>query len=138
MSYDQQKDQLILQVAGSLASVATLAGLFYMPFHPIVVQEFSAMITTSPTVTPATIILKRRPTPGSDSGAITIGTLILPVGATIGNVYYKKGLDTKCYPGDEIAIGVTAAATAGAATFGFAWSPNWDIPANNSKMIASA
>jgi len=139
MSYDQQKDQLLLAIAAATTATGVIAGTrWYPPFHPVTVQEFSAQITTSPTVTATILALKRRPTPGSATGEVIILTLTLPVAAVIGNVYYKRGGDTKISPGDELVVDVTQASTAGAATMGCAWSPSWEAPANNAKMIASA
>lgn len=142
MSYDQQKDQIAM-LGGIGTPIITTTGpiavtRYYVPFYPVYVTEFTAMIVTSPTVTPAILALKRRPTPGSATGEVIIGTLTLPVAAVIGNVYYKRGLRTKCFPGDEIVIDMTQVATAGAATFGMVIIPAWELPGNNTKMIASA
>jgi hypothetical protein len=138
MAYDQQKDQVFFISAGALTSAATLATFYYVPFHPIVVQEFCARITTSPTVTAAVVRIKKRPTPGSDTGQVLGLTLTLPVAAVIGTVYWKKGGDLLVRPGEQLCVEVTSVATAGAADFGVSFSPSWDSPGNSTLMVASA
>lgn len=80
-----------------------------------VVRAIAFVVTTAMTVTDAVIALKKRPTPGSASGESTIYSATIPVtGSAIGKVYVKRGLNTELVPGDELALELITASTAGA------------------------
>ena len=137
MAYDHQKSDVL---AGSNISVATTGVKTNTPAgtFPFVVRAFAAVIRTVPTVTATIVTGKRRPTPGSATGEVIIGTLVLPTTAALGNLYYKTGFSTKVFAGEEFVFDVTTASTAGAADLIVQTEPNWDIPGNSPKMILSA
>lgn len=144
MAYTHQNlDTWLTAVTGALTTSVVdplVTGMtnFRPGYQPIVVNAIYAVIVTSPTVTAAVLTFKFRPTIGSATGEVVIGTLTLPVAAVIGNMYYKKVDNTKCSATGEVVVSVTTASTAGAAALGFIAVPSWEAPTNNAKMIASA
>ncbi len=106
--------------------------------RPLIVRGFCAVITTAPTVTAPVINVKRRPTPGSSSGEVSIGTLTLPVATAIGKSVYKEGFAVRINPGEECVFDCTTAATAGAATLCLDVEESPERLANEADAIASA
>lgn len=102
------------------------------------IRKIMAHVTTSPTVTATVITVRKRSARGITSGQVTIGTITIPVGATIGNIYYKDLDSVKYEPGNELVFEVTTTSTAGA---GFvacsAYQSNQDY-SNVAVAIASA
>jgi hypothetical protein len=139
MAYNHQQVEVQLVQAVSLAPADPLAGTRWSPgMTPQRVRAISATITTITATAIITLTFKYRPTPGSSSGEVTIGTLTLPIGAAVGKVYYKKGLDYLVQPGGEVVVQAAGASATGNATLGMLTEPHWEMPANNSNAIASA
>jgi hypothetical protein len=107
--------------------------------RPVDVIAVAITITTAITVTDAIAAVKYRPTPGSASGEVVLGTITLPVsGSAIGKQYYKRLTPYKALPGGELVLDVTQAATAGAGIAGLLTNENTDHPSNVTNMVASA
>jgi hypothetical protein len=89
--------------------------------------------STNPAVT-----FTRRPTFGSTSGAILLGTVTIPTGSAVGTVIYKNIAPVNLYPGDELSLAQTVqASTAGQGFYMFEIDDDPEVPANQSKMLAS-
>lgn len=138
MSYAHQTEEVTQLVANSLADAANVAGSrFYAGRQPRLVRSLWATITTVVSVAAVTVTWKYRPTPGSDTGAVTLGTLVLPNGTAAGKSVWKDVTPLKLMPGSELIVSFTGGG-AGNASLGFASSPAWDVPENNANAIASA
>jgi hypothetical protein len=105
-------------------------------------QLFFAISTSVVSSGNVIVAFKRRPTIGSSSGEVTIGSLTIPGGAAAGKVYYKQVSPVVCAAGEQIVIEVTtAAAGMGAAGNGqgfFDAEQDPETNANNPDMVASA
>jgi hypothetical protein len=124
--------------------VVTSAAAIGTPIHPVlqkfVVRGFALILTAAITGSDAIVELRKRITPGSDTGAVAVTTITLPLtGTAIGQVYYKRGLNVSLQPGDELIMVVTDTATAGT-VYGYAEvDPQPEVPGNlGAEMIASA
>lgn len=131
----------LISTAESLASAAVIAR--FMAMHQVQVKQIAFVVSTA-TVSSANIVVtvKRRPTVGSSSGEVTIGTLSIPTGVAAGKMYYKNVTPVTVAQGEEIVFEVTTAAAgmgaAGAGYSGFDAEHDPEVPANNSDMVASA
>lgn len=135
-----------IDTAVNLAAVAaSYAG--YAVLQPVSVKRLMFFVTTQVTAgtTAPKIQLLSYPTYASATSAATLGTLTIPNGAAVGNVYFKDLSDaTRVLAGAELAIQApsTQAADAGTAAgggwVGFIWEPAPDADANNTKLVASA
>lgn len=93
------------------------------------------------TTTAPQVSFYARPTPGSSSGQLLLGTLILPSGTAAGTVVYKNIESIKIPPGYDLAVvGAVQAvgSAAGAGFVGFKGFVNAEDPRNVSVMLASA
>lgn len=98
----------------------------------------SATSTANPVVT-----FQRRPTPGSATGAVTLGTITIPTGSAAPKVYFKDITPVILNAGESIAFNLTtqgtdASAAAGTAYAGAELLPTPEVPLNESNMVASA
>jgi hypothetical protein len=124
--------------------VVTSAAAIGTPFHPglqkFVVRAFALVLTAAITGSDAIVELRKRITPGSDTGAVAVGTITLPLtGTAIGQVYYKRGFNVSIQPGDELIMVVTDVATAGTVFGKVELDPQPEVPGNlGAEMIASA
>ena len=88
------------------------------------------------------VTFTRRPTPGSLTGAVLLGTLVIPAGTAIGKVLYKDISPAKLFPGDALALEATVASAGGGAAgmgyYGFDLDLQPEVVANSSDMVASA
>lgn len=108
-------------------------GLAYM-----IVRAAAVVVTTAMTVTAPVLSLKKRPTAGAAGGETTEATLTTPTARVAGDVVYKRGLNIKIEPGQNLTADVTTAATAGAADIVIEADYASEIPAALAKMFASA
>lgn len=85
-----------------------------------------------------------RPTPGSSSGQVLLGTLTIPNGTAANKVLYKDvEPTTNLLPGGELSLQYVTSATdsgsaAGAGFFGFDIDEIPEVAANQPNMVASA
>lgn len=148
MSYDHQKNFLLLPdtatpaaddydialgTSGVVAAQPVTGGI------PMMVEAAFAQVVTTFDTADTVLTISRRPTPGSDTGKVSIGTLTIPNAAAAPNVYYKEfTTPTKVSPGEEILIETDGGTTNGTAILSLRMRPVWEHPSNNTKMIASA
>lgn len=107
------------------------------------VSRLAFAISTSVVSTGDVVVtFKRRPTLGSSSGEVSLGTLTMPNGAAAGKIYYKDIDPVVCAEGEEIICEVTtAAAGMSAAGNGQGYVVSNEDPeesANNSDLVESA
>lgn len=104
-------------------------------------QLYFAISTATVSNADIVVAFKRRPTLGSASGEVTIGSLNITTGAAAGRVFYKYVDPVVCAAGEQIVIEVTTAAGGmGAAGNGqgfFSAQQDPETDANNSDMIES-
>ncbi len=105
--------------------------------------KFYVTLLVAASTTAPVVEFNRRPTYNSSSGEIALGTLTIPNGAAVGSVYYKDIDPVVLFPGDELSFehitqAVDASAAAGAGFYAFEIEEDPEVPANQSKMIASA
>jgi hypothetical protein len=88
-----------------------------------------------------TVVVTKRPTPKSASGASAVGTITVPSGTAIGKTVYKR-LSTPIgfTVGDSMHIAWTVGTgtPTGMGCFSAICSEDPETPANNSDMVASA
>lgn len=133
--YDhQQLDELI---SNSLDTSGANAATKVVGSQPVIIRGLWATVTTAVTTATATLTFSSRPTPGSASGATTLGTLAITVGA-VGRQFYKNITPVKVMPGSEIHVVSDGGGDAGVVGVGYRCTPSWENPANNTAQIASA
>jgi hypothetical protein len=142
--YDHQRDVPLL-LAGAAATDADIAlgtaavvAVAYAGLQPFKVTDLTAQVVTTFDTADTVLTVTRRPTPGSGTGAVTIGTLTIPNAAAAPNVYYKEFDPVTISPGEEIVISTDGGTTNGTAILRLGSRPAWEHPSNNSKLIASA
>ncbi len=138
--YDHQKvnRQILAPTAIDTAANPIAGSRHYNGTMPLRMRAIWATVTVAVTTTATVLTFKARPTPGSATGEITIGTLTIPTSAAVGRTVYKKGLDVMVPAGHEISIQTDGAGDAGTVAAGFEADPSWEAPVNNSLMLASA
>ena len=145
--YTEQSIAVVPVGTGVLAAdVLTATGDHgeYVVLSPCSVRRIMAYVSTAvvgPTTAPV-VTFRRRPTPGSATGQIDLGTLTVPTGTAVGKVVYKDVSPVKLDVGDSILITVSTAATggtpAGGAYYGFELELSPDDPRNQPDMVQSA
>jgi len=140
MSYDHQKvaPMILAPTAIDTAANPIAGSRYYNGNVPLRVRKIWATVTVAVTTLATTLTFKARPTPGSATGEITIGTLTIPTSAAIGKTVYKKNLDVLVPAGHEISIQTGGEGDAGTVAAGFVADPSWEGEANNTLMVASA
>jgi len=134
---DAKLDAMLVQ-AGSVAPADPIAlARLGVGLQPMMIDKLWATITTVTAVAIVTLTFKWRPTPGSATAEVAIGTLVLPIGAVVGKQYYKNVTPYKALPGGEVVVQAAGASATGNAHIGVSYSNAWDAPLNNANMIAS-
>lgn len=119
----------------SLGSVAVIGEILIGTRIKINMLKF---IVTTVTVGAATVRFSNRITPGSDTGAIVLGTLTIPAATPVGKVLYKAITPAVMSVGDSLKCEVTANATSGAGMYLFEGEQDPEAAANEADMILSA
>lgn len=125
------------------AAAASYAG--YGVMYPICLRRLYFMVTTQVTagLTAPIVNFQYHPTYASATGAVTLGTLSIPNGTTVGSVVYKDISDsTRLIAGSELSLygqvaAVDSGTAAGAGWFGMIWELDPDADANSSNLIKS-
>lgn len=145
MSYEHQQDAMVAPIAGAAATDADVAlgtaavvGLLYAGLQPIMVKGISAQVVTTFDTADTVLTVRKRVTPGSDTGSTILGTLTIPNAAAAPNTYYKKFDPVKLSAGEELVVSTDGGTTAGTAILRLETMPSWEAPQNNTKLIASA
>lgn len=125
------------------AAVGNYAG--YAVSGPVALNRVTFLVTTAVTSgsVAGQVAFKRFPTYGSTTGSVSIGSLIIPNAASVGQVYYKDLGYVKLNAGEELMIqkgvqAVDAGSAAGAGWVNFTFEPAPDAVGNQTNMIASA
>jgi hypothetical protein len=144
MSYDHQQDGSVAPIAGAAATDADIAlgtaavvGLFYAGIQPVVCKAITAQVVTTFDTADTVLTIRKRITPGSDTGSTILGTLTIPNGAVAPNTYYKKFDGAKLSAGEELVVSTDGGTTAGTAIIRLDMTPSWEAVGNNAKLIAS-
>ncbi len=106
---------------GTALDLTTTASNEYLVNEPAQVEEIGIIIKTA-TVSSGGIVVTvtARPTVGSATGAVTIGTITIPTAIAAGKLYTNKVTPVSVSPGYSINVAVTtAAAGVGAAGNGY-------------------
>jgi len=138
--YSDQKSftQMVTAATGVIAlGTAGIVGRLFPGMTPITVHQIWATITVAADAA-ETLTFHKRPTPGSTTGASTIGVLTIPDTTAAGKQLYKKVTPVKVLPGQEIALETAGNSTNLVAACGIVAYPTWEEPAANTNMIASA
>lgn len=138
--YTDQKADITLLPPTSLADAAFIAGSRAYPSTPAIVRRLWATITAAVATAACVVTFTYRPTPGSATGQVTLGTLTLPNGTAAGKFVYKTlSTATKIMPGGELVLSFSGGSGAGGlAAVGVTTDPSWDSDSNNTNAIASA
>jgi len=130
--------------AENIAATAAVYGEYYVT-KPCSVFEFRFIVTLAIAASTAAPVvkIKRRPTPGSDSGAVDIATITIPTGTAAGKVMVKRVAPVQLNVGDTLCFQhVTQATDAGtAAGTGFydvALEIDEESDGNQSDLVVSA
>jgi hypothetical protein len=122
------------------ATAAQYSG--YAVLQPVSVRRLMFFVTTATTfglIAPK-VAVTSRPTYGSTSNAVTIGTMTIATGLTAGNVVVKDISDNVRIPaGNELSLDINVQGTdsgtaQGAGWFGIIWELAPDADANQTKM----
>lgn len=139
-SHSRLDNQAMTAATGviALGTAGIVGRLFPGMSGPVTVHGFWATVTVAFDTADTILTLKRRPTPGSATGEVTIATMTIPNGAAVGKQYYEiAAAPVKVFPGEEIAIETDGGTTAGVAAVGVVTTPSWEHPSNNANMITS-
>jgi hypothetical protein len=128
----------------NLASAAAFYGS-YIVMRKCQLSRLLGCVTTAvaASVTPPVVSIYARPTPGSSSGQVLIGTLSFPNLQGVGSVLYKDISPVELVPGTEIALdhstqAVDGSSAAGAALIGFELDDVPESADDSSNMVLSA
>lgn len=139
MAYNHQMTEVMINPSASIAPANPVATARWCPgMTKQRIRGISATITVVTATEIITLTFKYRPTPGSATNEVTIGTLTLPIGAAVGKVYWKKGLNYLVEPGGEVVVQSAGASATGSAVMGLLVEPQWELPENLAAGIESA
>jgi len=136
--------------SGTITTAANLAAtaadwVVFNVQHPIMIKRISMFIKTACTFgnTAPVVSVYSRPTTASSAGQVTIGTLTIPNGTAAGKVVYKELNSVRVHAGYDLALAVTtkggdAGTAQGDGFIGFMYEMDPEVPADQTKMIASA
>lgn len=137
MAYTHSKYEVVVATDASLASAADI-GDWAPGYVPHYIRAAALVLTTSPDDA-GQVKVDKRPTSGSDTsrGDGDVAQIDYTTDEDQGEVVYIDGIDIKVSPGEEVVFEVSdATPTAGAAHLILYVEPSWEIPGNNSSMIA--
>lgn len=144
MSYLNKYMLASASVAGPVV-LTSVADVLYFPLpQSEVVQRIALLVTTAMSSSGAAVVtVYSRPTHGSTTGQVSLGTLSIPAAATAGQCYYKDISDNASgnpvAAGQEIVFSVTTASTsAGAGIPMVLVDDDPEVPLNQSNLVLSA
>lgn len=102
------------------------------------VTRLMALVSTVMNSTgPVVLNFYRRPTHGSATGEVLIGSISISGTAAVGKCYFKDVAGVQVHPGEEVVCKVgTAATTSGKVLSGLEANEEAEVPANISNMVA--
>lgn len=126
-------------VLGAEALTAAAVHGEYLFLKRAKVRRLMFYVTTAPDAA-VTLEFNLRPTAGSATGEVALGTLVIPSGTAAGKIVYKDIDPEVLSAGHGLSFEVLAVngATAGAGYYGFEIEPDYENALNESDMIASA
>lgn len=106
-----------------------------------IMLKVSTLVATSTTA--AQVSFYQRPTPGSTSGEVLIGTLTIPTGTAVGKVLYKDVESVSLQVGQDLVVklavqGADGSSAAGAGFAGFVGMLDPEDARSEANMILSA
>lgn len=111
---------------------------FLCPSFPVKVRRIGLILNAAPGDA-GVVKFDKRPTYESDTGRGDgdIGVINLATSHAAGAMVYKE-VNQDLVPGDQVVVEVTdASASVSAARAFMMYEPDWDVPANNTDMVAS-
>lgn len=148
MSYERKYGQYCVPNGSGVLAADDLTGAAvhgeFLVMKKVNIDRLYALVTTAVVSTGAVVIaFKARTAPGVTAGQVTIASVSVPAGSTVGQVVYKEGFAPYAMnPGMALAIEVTTAAAgggaAGGAVYGFEFQDSPEQPANITSMVESA
>lgn len=124
-----------------LASASASHGEFIcvQPCKIMQLQFLLAGESAGGTTTAPTVVFKKRPTPLSATGQTTLGVLTIPDATAVGKLVYKPIAPISMAVGDSVEISWTAGVgtPTGKGLASFICEDDPEVPANNSRMLAS-
>lgn len=124
-------------------STGTVLVYFVAPAR-MKVKQLQAMVSTAIVSTGAVALsFYRRPTHGSTSGEVLLGTLTVPAATAVGKTIYKNvvldDVTVSLNAGEELVVKLaTAATTSGKAICNFVADEDPEVDLNQSNLVASA
>jgi len=108
-------------------------------YVPHLLRAWAYITTTQATVTPPVLAMDKQIAAGSATGRIAsfVSPLKPLLAALAGSVCYKDGFQSKVSPGEQLVYNITTAATAGAGSVSIFLEPTWEVPGNNTAMVAT-
>lgn len=123
----------------SVAATGVLAAR-QIASRQMVIKRIALGVLTVMNSTGAIVVDCRiRPTPGSATGELVVGTISIPTTGAVGQTFYKDVAGVVCQPGWEVNFNVTTAATTSGAVIQIIegeYDP--EAPLNQTNFIASA
>lgn len=138
MAYDLLNERII---AGSVSGASTgVKGEMCVGSVPIIVRGVAITTQTANSTSNCVVDFRRRPTAGSSTGEVSIGTITVPSTAVAGRSYYRNGFNVRVNPGESVIATVTTAGGAGftSMTASVVMELSPEVAENLSSMIASA
>lgn len=130
--------------AENIAASAAVYGEYYVT-KPCSVSELRFIVTTAiaADTTAPVIKIKRRPTPGSDTGATDIASITIPNGTAAGKVMVKRVAPFQLNTGDSLCFqhvtqAVDGTSAAGAGFYDVVIETDEEADGNQSDLIVSA
>lgn len=142
MAYTDTRDQALVPLTSAILAADDLsvaAGVRgeYACVKRIKIRRLKVTVSVA-TVGATVLEFNRRPTLASAAGEVQIGELTIPAASAAGTTVYKDITPVVLSVGEGLAIEVTTAATSGSGLFSVEADPDFEQPANESNMVASA
>jgi hypothetical protein len=150
---DSRSNELLACTTGALAAIGIAQAVAVMRtyelYEPIAVTRFGVKITTTmaygTTPTLAKVALKKYPTFGSSSGAVTIAEFTIPEGTVAGTVLWVDVNNSDgrgdCLAGQQIVMATTVEGHGGTETGAyrpyFCYNPRAEVAGNQPYMTAA-
>jgi hypothetical protein len=125
-----------VRMASAQAITTTGNKTFFRPsYNEYTMTAVGVVVTTALAASdPATLEIDWRPTVGSDTGRVTIASMVLPAAAIVGRVFVEEGLSYRCTPGGEVVFEVTDASATGVVDMDLYGYYSYVNPANNTSV----
>lgn len=130
-THTQRNESLAKAAVTSAAAVVARLTVGFQP-KILVAVALTSTVTFGGAVT---ILIKHRPTAGSVTAQVTIGTFnATAVNQAQGKVLYIMDLNRRINPGEEVVLEVTATNATGTFDADALIEESWEMPGNNTRM----